>query len=90
MGFCHIHCMGNIYSTVNIPYGSMASVITEDPVERTSLSTWRTMGAMIASLIINVLGPLVVFVDNKIDANRMVMAASIFGVLALTCYIACY
>ena len=40
---------GTLYSTVNIPYGSMASVITDDPVERTTLSTWRTMGAMLAS-----------------------------------------
>jgi glycoside/pentoside/hexuronide:cation symporter, GPH family len=81
---------GTLYSTVNIPYGSMASVITNDPVERTTLSTWRTMGAMLASLIITVVGPLVVFVDNKIDANRMLMAAVLFGVLALICYIACY
>ncbi len=81
---------GTLYSTVNIPYGSMASVITANPVERTTLSTWRTMGAMLASLIINVLGPLVVFVDNKIDANRMLMAAIVFGILAIACYIACY
>lgn len=30
---------GTLYSTVNIPYGSMASVMTENPVERTQLST---------------------------------------------------
>lgn len=81
---------GTLYSTVNIPYGSMASVITANPVERTTLSTWRTMGAMMASLIINVLGPLIVFVDNKINADRMFMAAVIFGVLAIACYLACY
>ena len=80
---------GTFYSTVNIPYGSMASVITENPVERTTLSTWRTVGAMLASLIINVGAPLIVFVDNKIDANRMLMAAIIFGVLAISCYMAC-
>ena len=40
---------GTLYSTVNIPYGSMASVITNDPVERTILSTWRTAGSMCAS-----------------------------------------
>ena len=80
---------GTLYSTVNIPYGSMASVITSDPVERTTLSTWRTMGAMLASLIINVAGPLLIFVDNKIDPNRMVMAAIIFGILAISCYMAC-
>ena len=81
---------GTLYSTVNIPYGSMASVITADPVERTTLSTWRTMGAMLAGLVINVVGPLIVFVNNKIDANRMFMAAIIFGVLAIACYMACY
>src|SRR3954470_19119441 len=79
---------GTLYSTVNIPYGAMASVITEDPVERTALSTWRTMGAMLASLLINVLGPMVVFVDNKIDGDRMLMAAVIIGILALSCYMA--
>ena len=80
---------GTLYTTVNIPYGSMASVMTADPVERTTLSTWRTMGAMLASLIINTLGPLLVFVDNEIDANRMLMAAVLFGILALACYMAC-
>ena len=81
--FCHIYFWGTLYSTVNIPYGSMASVITGDPVERTTLSTWRTAGAMLASLIINVVVPLIVFVDNKPDANRMLLAACIFGVLAI-------
>ena len=80
---------GTLYSTVNIPYGSMASVITADPVERTTLSTWRTMGAMLANLIISVGGPLLIFVDNKIDPNRMSMTAIIFGILAISCYMAC-
>ena len=81
---------GTLYSTVNIPYGSMASVMTDNPVERTSLSTYRTAGMMLASLIINAVGPMIVFVDNKIDANRMFMAACIFGVLSICCYITCY
>lgn len=81
---------GTLYSTVNIPYGSMASVITDDPVERTSLSGWRTMGGQAAGLIIGVGGPMFIFVDNKIDPNRMLMGAIIFGILALACYIACY
>ncbi len=81
---------GTLYSTVNIPYGSMASVITDNPEERTTLSTWRTAGAMSASLIINAIAPLIVFVDNQIDANRMFMAACIFGVLSICCYMACY
>ena len=80
---------GTLYATVNIPYGSMASVMTADPVERTTLSTFRTMGIMLAQLIINAVGPLIVFVDNKIDADRMLMAAVLFGILAIACYMAC-
>ena len=64
----------------------MASVMTADPVERTTLSTFRTMGVMLAQLIINAVGPLIVFVDNKIEADRMLMAAVLFGILAIACY----
>ena len=81
---------GTLYSTVNIPYGSMASVITNDPVERASLSTYRTIGATLAGLVINAVGPLIVFVDNKADADRFFMAACIFGLLSISCYMACY
>jgi glycoside/pentoside/hexuronide:cation symporter, GPH family len=81
---------GTLYSTVNIPYGSMASVITNDPIERTTLSTFRTMGAMLASLIVNAVGPLLIFVDNKADPDRFLMAAVIFGLLSIACYVACF
>ncbi|MEH7544616.1 MULTISPECIES: MFS transporter [Bacillaceae] len=81
---------GTLYSTVNIPYGSMASVITGDPVERTTLSTWRSLGATLAQLIVGVVGPLLMFVNNKADANHFLMAAIIFGILSISSYMACY
>ncbi|MBP1961862.1 MFS transporter [Paenibacillus aceris] len=81
---------GTLYSTVNIPYGSMASVITSVSVERTALSTYRTMGANLAGLIINVVGPLILFVNNKADSNRFMLAAILFGILSISCYMACY
>jgi len=81
---------GTLYSTVSIPYGSMASVMTNDPVERTSLSTWRTTGSMLAGILIGVLAPLIIFVDNKLDANRLFMTAVIFAVIAIACYFACF
>ncbi|MEH7120590.1 glycoside-pentoside-hexuronide (GPH):cation symporter [Neobacillus vireti] len=81
---------GTLYSTVNIPYGSMASVITGDPVERTTLSTWRSLGATLAQLIVGVVGPLLMFVNNKADANHFLTAAIIFGILSISSYMACY
>ena len=40
------------YTGINIPYGSMASVLSADAGERASLSTFRSVGAMLANLII--------------------------------------
>lgn len=81
---------GTLYSTVNIPYGSMASVITADPVERTVLSTWRSLGATLAQLFVGVVGPLLLFVNNEANASRFFLGAVIFGILSIASYMACY
>ncbi len=81
---------GSLYSTVNIPYGSMASVITGDPTERASLSTFRSIGASIAGTVVSVVVPLVVFVNNKADAGRFSIIAIVFAILAMCCYSLCY
>ena len=69
---------GTLYSTVNIPYGSMASVMTADPVERTALSSWRTVGSQLAGLVINVVGPIILFVDNKAVPSRFFLGSTYF------------
>ena len=46
------------YTSINIPYGSMASAISPDPTDRASLSTWRSVGASLASLVIGTGTPL--------------------------------
>jgi GPH family glycoside/pentoside/hexuronide:cation symporter len=81
---------GSLYSTVNIPYGAMASVITSDPVERASLSTFRSIGAAFAAMVVTAAVPMFVFVNNRPDSNRFFMMAVIMAVLAMTCYILCY
>ena len=42
---------GMMYTCVNIPYGSLASVVTDDEKERSSLSMWRSIGAGIGGLM---------------------------------------
>ena len=82
------------YTSVNIPYGSMASAITAEPDERQSLSTYRSMGATLAGTFIGVLLPMVAF--EKIDGvermigPRVTLAAGIFSVLAIAAYLLCY
>lgn len=82
------------YTSINIPYGSMASAVSANPDDRQSLSTFRTMGAMLAGSIIGVLLPLIAY--EKVDGAetligpRVTIAAGVFSVLAIGCYVLCY
>lgn len=82
---------GLAYSTINIPYGSMASVITTDPVERTSLSTFRTLGALLANVFIMVVAPMIIFGSGKSPtAHGFLIIAVICAVLANIFYFSSY
>lgn len=84
------------YTSINIPYGSMASAITADPGERTSLSTFRSIGAALASLVIGVGTPVFIYTTDA-NGNQIVrggaaftIVAGIFSMLAVICYLICY
>ena len=83
------------YTACNIPYGSMASVITNNAKERTQLSTWRTVGATLAGLGIGMIAPQLVFVRNAagqqvVAPQKFTLTAVIFGILAIVFYLLCY
>ena len=40
------------YTSINIPYGSMASAISEEPKDRAALSVYRSLGAIFAATFI--------------------------------------
>jgi glucuronide carrier protein len=44
--------LGTLYSFVNIPYGSLATAMTQDPVERSRLGVWRSMGPILGILVL--------------------------------------
>ena len=84
------------YTSINIPYGSMASAITSEPDERTALSTFRTIGATLAGLVIGVATPLLIYTTD-LDGNQVVRSGStftiiagVFSVCAVLCYFICY
>ena len=83
------------YTAINIPYGSMASVISSDAGERASLSTYRSLGASLASLVIGSLVPLLVYETDSagnqiVNGVRFSITAAVFGVMAIVCYLLCY
>ena len=82
------------YTSINIPYGSMASSISSSPADRQSLSTFRTMGSTLAGVIVGAGIPL--FAYDKVGANtvlngpRFTLIAGIFSILAILCYMICF
>lgn len=82
------------YTSINIPYGSMSSAVSADPDDRQSLSTFRTMGGTLAGVVIGVGLPLIAY--QKVDGvetligPRVTLAAGVFSVLAVICYLLCY
>lgn len=86
------------YTSINIPYGSMASTISRDPHDRQSLSTFRTMGSTLAGVIVGAGVPLLAYDTRIVDGveiaemngPRFTVIAGVFSVLAIIAYLLCY
>ena len=87
------------YTGINIPYGSMASAISSDAGDRQSLSTYRTMGGMLAGMVIGFLLPLIAYekvvladgtIKETLIGSKVTVAAGVFSVLAIISYLLCY
>ena len=82
------------YTSINIPYGSMASAISADAKDRASLSTWRSIGSTLAGLVIGVGTPLFAYEtvngNTILSGNRMTIIAGVFSVMAVICYMLCF
>lgn len=55
------------YTTANVPYGSMLSLVTEDAGERAQLSTWRSVGSMIGNMAPMMILPMLIW-HKEVDA----------------------
>lgn len=52
---------GMMYTGMNIPFGSLASVITDDPNGRNLLSTFRSIGSGIGGAVVSLIAPMVIY-----------------------------
>lgn len=82
------YCLWSVaYTMINVPYGSLHSVITEDPKQRTTLSTFRSIGAALPAVLIMIL-PKVVYKDNVLSANSLFIVAIVFSIAAFFTFLA--
>ncbi len=92
---------GMMYTTINIPYGSLASVITDDPEGRTLLSTFRTIGAGLGGAAPLIIAPFIIYKGTGVlneagkeievaDPNGMLTFGVIMGALSIFSFFICY
>lgn len=74
-----------LYTCVNVPFGTLSSVMTDDVSQRTALSRYRSLGGTIFMTVMVMIGPLFLYVDNKPVAGRFLMLACICALLGLLC-----
>lgn len=73
-----------VYSANNLPYSALSGVMTGDPGERTSLSSYRFVFAMIAQLVIQGLAlPMVTYFGAGDSARGYQFTMAIFSSLAV-------
>lgn len=77
---------GMLYTAVNIPYGSLASVMTSDSNERTALSTFRNLGTIFANLLVMLLVPKIIFTNEQVTAAGFIKCAIIFAIISSISY----
>lgn len=67
------YCLWSIaYTMVNVPYGSLHSVITDDAQQRGALSTFRSIGAALPAIVIMVVLPGIVYNTTTNSAGEEV------------------
>lgn len=82
------------YTMVNISYGSLASVMSEVPAERASLSVFRGVGANLAGIFVALVPPL--FIYANVDGVSQVLPPAFFATgiafsaAALIFYVLCF
>ena len=79
------------YTCVNLPYGTLCGAMTQDMDERARLNTSRSLAAMIAIGVINVITlPLVNAFGGKTSANAYLSVAILYGIVFACCHLYCF
>lgn len=79
------------YTCVNIPYGTLCGAITQNMTERAQINTSRSVSAMIAIGIINIITiPLIEWLGNGNARQGYLLIAILYGTIFAVCHIFCF
>ena len=85
---------GMLYTCINIPYGSLAQVITSDDKERSSLSVFRSIGSTFGAMPAMVLASMcyVTLADGtkEMSHSRVFIGVCVIAALSVVFYLLCH
>ena len=75
------------YTVANVPYGSLLSLISNEPADRASLSAWRSVGSMVGNMVPMAILPMIIYdANDNLIGERVFIAALIMGALGFVCF----
>lgn len=79
------------YTCVNIPYGTLCGAMTQNIDERAKINTSRSVSAMVAIGIINIITiPLIGFFGGGNAQQGYLLTAVAYGIIFASCHIFCF
>ncbi len=79
------------YTCVNIPYGTLCGAMTQDIDERAKINTSRSVSAMVAIGIINIITvPLIGKLGSQSAKTGYLLVAIIYGCIFAACHFFCF
>lgn len=79
------------YTCVNIPYGTLCGAMTQNIEERAKINTFRSVSAMIAIGVINIITiPLILALGKGDEKKGYLLVAIIYGCVFAACHVFCF
>ncbi len=77
-----------MYSAINIPYTALLGVISGDSSERTSVASFKFIGAYLGGFIVSITAlPLAIYFGQGNDAKGWQMTLGVYGIAAVALFI---
>lgn len=80
-----------LYTAINIPYGSLNSLMSRDQHERESINVWRMTMAQLGGLVINACTlPLINAIGGSSNQKAWIIVSCIYGLMATLLFLFCF